>query len=410
MLDGDPGIGKSLLMLQIAANMSRGLPFPDQTGKPTVGTAAPANVLIMTREDSLSKTIRPRLDASGADVRRVFISANWLDEGGKEQAFTLKHLPLLEAELQRLSPRLVVLDPIQSFFGDADMHRANQTRPLLDALGALAEKYTCAIVCIRHPAKPGEGIGKALHRGLGSVDIIGAARTGLFIEQYPGDETQALMCQTKSNLGLKGRTQIFSKKEGVFTWVRVSRLTDEDLAGSGRGPNHRAFLEAVLWLEQRLEGGLAWNATDIEAQAELQDITTTTLRRAKKALGVVSAKGHDKDAGWTWRLPPLTAPLPSTSLSSSTSVTSTTSTSLDKSKGYKVDGQGAARQREDGEGVEEVEEVEEVEVEQVVVDGQADTCPQCRCTNLLVLGAYRKCVLCGWKGQLPPRDDEGVLV
>ena len=177
----------------------------------------------MTREDSLAKTIRPRLDTSGADVSRIHVSANWLDAEGKEQAFTLKHLPLLEAELQRLQPRLVVLDPIQSFFGDIDMHRANQTRQLLDPLGALAAKYNCAIVCVRHPAKPGEGLGKALHRGLGSVDIIGAARTGLFIEQYPGDDTQALMCQTKSNLGPKGRTQIFSKPEGVFAWVR--RLT-----------------------------------------------------------------------------------------------------------------------------------------------------------------------------------------
>ena len=55
----------------------------------------------------------------------------------------------------------------------------------------------CAIVCVRHPAKPGEGIGKAMHRGLGSVDLIGAARTGLFIEHYPGDETRAFLAQTK---------------------------------------------------------------------------------------------------------------------------------------------------------------------------------------------------------------------
>ena len=259
MLDGDPGIGKSLLTLQLAANVSRGYPFPDQTGKPTGPHGEPHTVLILTREDSLSRTIRPRLDASGADVRLVHISASWLDAEDKEQAFTLKHLPLLDAKMQELKPRLVVLDPIQSFFGDVDMHRANQTRPLLDALSALAEAHNCAIVCIRHPAKPGEGIGKALHRGLGSVDMIGAARTGLFIEQYPGDDTRAFMAQTKSNLGPKGRTQVFSKKEGVFAWEGVTRLTAEDLAGSGRGPNHATFLEAVLWLEARLEGRqLAW--------------------------------------------------------------------------------------------------------------------------------------------------------
>ena len=338
MLDGDPGIGKSLLMLQIAANISQDHPFPDQTGKPTLRAGATQNVLIMTREDSLSMTIRPRLDASDADVRRVFVSANWLDAEGKEQTFTLKHLPLLEAELQRLHPRLVLLDPIQSFFGDADMHRANQTRPLLDALGALAATHHCAIVCIRHPAKPGEGLGKALHRGLGSVDLIGTARTGLFVEQYPGDDTRALMAQTKSNLGPKGRTLIFSKTEGVFAWRGITRLTDDDLAGSGRGPNHRAFLEALLWLEKRLDGGLAWNSTDIETEAEGQDISSSILKRAKKALGVVSAqiKGASH-AGWTMRLPPLVLPReeqPSTDSSDTTESSESSETPDLKSTSY----------------------------------------------------------------------------
>jgi hypothetical protein len=407
MLDGDPGIGKSLLMLQLAANISQGLPFPDQGGTPTIGTREPHTVLIMTREDSLAKTIRPRLDASGADVSRIHVSATWLDAQGKEQAFTLKHLPLLEAELQRLKPRLVVLDPIQSFFGDIDMHRANQTRQLLDPLGALADKYNCAIVCVRHPAKPGEGVGKALHRGLGSVDIIGAARTGLFIEQYPGDDTQALMCQTKSNLGPKGRTQIFSKHEGVFAWVRPSRLSDEDLAGSGRGPNHRAFLEAVLWLEQRLEGGLAWNATDIEAEAELQEISSSLLKRAKKALRVVSAqlKG-EPHAGWTWRLPPLSLPLtrtPSTDASVPTDTTDATDTPDLKSMTYEDVGvrDSVASDASEVSGVSEDGVVGEPIVFAVpgpVPPGPA--CPECRCLNVLMLGEYGACPLCQWKGKL----------
>ena len=412
MLDGDPGIGKSLLMLQLAANISQGFPFPDQTGTPTVGTRTPHTVLIMTREDSLAKTIRPRLDASGADVSRVHISANWLDAEGKEQAFTLKHLPLLEAELQRLQPRLVVLDPIQSFFGDIDMHRANQTRQLLDPLGALADKYNCAIVCVRHPAKSGDGVGKALHRGLGSVDIIGAARTGLFIEQYPGDETQALMCQTKSNLGPKGRTQIFSKQEGVFAWVRPSRLTDEDLAGSGRGPNHRAFLEAVLWLEQRLEGGLAWNATDIEAEAESQDVSSGLLKRAKKALKVVSTqiKG-EAHAGWTWRLPPLSLPptkTPSTDSSVPTDSSDTTDSPDLKSTTYEDGGArgSVVSDTSEGSGVSE----DGVVVEPIVIAAPdpvppGPDCPECRCLRLIVLGDYGSCPLCHWKGKLTGAED-----
>src|SRR5262249_23545581 len=154
----------------------------------------------------------------------------------------------------------------------------------------LARKHNTVILCIRHPSKPGEGIGKALHRGLGSIDIIGIARTGLFVEQYPGDDTRAFLAQTKNNLGPKGRTLIFDKTDGVFSWAGVTRLTDDVLSGSGRGPSHRTLIEGLLWLEKRLEGGLAWNASDIETEAEQNDISGNVLKRAKKALGVVSAQ------------------------------------------------------------------------------------------------------------------------
>ena len=87
MLDGDPSVGKSLFILQLAALISRGYPMPDWEGKPTLQAGEPHNVLIMTREDSLPKTIRPRLDASGGDGERVFVTADWLDGDDKKQPF-----------------------------------------------------------------------------------------------------------------------------------------------------------------------------------------------------------------------------------------------------------------------------------------------------------------------------------
>src|SRR5262249_46332560 len=156
------------------------------------------------------------------------------------------------------------------------------------------------------------------------------ARTGLFVEQYPGDDTRAFLAQTKNNLGKKGRTLIFDKTDGRFTWAGVTRLTDEDLAGSGRGPSHRTFLEGLLWLAKRLEGGLAWNASDIETEAELNDISITILKRAKKALGVVSAQMKGAaHSGWTWRLPPFViSPIitPSTDTTDTTDTTDATDT------------------------------------------------------------------------------------
>jgi len=242
----------------------------------------------------------PRLDAAGADSSKVKVLTGWVDGQGEEHAFTFQHMGLLERVLQEYQPTLVVIDPIQAYLGSrVDMHRANETRPLLEALRRLADQYHCAIVCVRHPAKASQG-SKAIHRGLGSIDFIGAGRTGLFIEQHPSDPTLVLMAQSKSNIGPLGRTQVFSKAEGQFRWQGVSRLSAEMLAGAGRGPDPYAFLEAVCWLEDRLQDGLPVPSTDLCREADEEGLTFSTLRRAKKALGVRSLKRGD---AWDWQLP-----------------------------------------------------------------------------------------------------------
>jgi len=210
-------------------------------------------------------------------------------------------MPILHKVLDEYHPRLVIIDPIQAYLSGIDMNRANETRPLLAALQQLAEQYACAIACIRHPAKASQG-GKALHRGLGSVDFIGAARTGLFVEQHPLDETKVLVAQSKSNVGPLGRTLIFSKEGGQFEWCGRSRLSAEMLAGSGRGPDPHAFLEAVIWLEQRLEDGLPVASALLREEAEEEGLSFPTLRRAKKALRIQS---HKRGEEWDWQLPGL---------------------------------------------------------------------------------------------------------
>src|SRR4051812_42430255 len=111
------------------------------------------------------------------------------------------------------------------------MNHSNQVQPLMAALARVAEQYRCAVVCVRHPSKPGQSIVKVIHRGIGSVAFIGSVRTGLFVEQHPRDKDKVLLCQSKSNVGIKGRTQVFSKAEGMFLWCGVTRLDAELLGG-----------------------------------------------------------------------------------------------------------------------------------------------------------------------------------
>ena len=310
MLDGDPGIGKSLLMTQTAANLSRGYPLPDQQGKPTLDPGGAQTTLLLCTEDGLADTIKPRLETTGADCTKIHVLTGWLGPEDEFHAFTFQHLDILEAAIKQYQPCLIVIDPIQAYLGPIDMHRANETRPLLAALARLAERYQCAIVCIRHPSKPGQGDGKAIHRGLGSIDFIGAARTALFVEQHPVDPDKALLAQSKSNIGRLGRTQVYSKHEGVFRWDGVSRLTAELMAGSGHGPDRYAFLAIVCWLEEYLKPGIPRSATDIEKEIMEQGYSMKTAQRAKKALGIVSNRAGET---WWWRLPDLPVIYPPTS-------------------------------------------------------------------------------------------------
>jgi DNA repair protein RadA/Sms len=303
IMDGDPGVGKTMWAIQLAANLSRGHPLPDQRGKPTLPCGGPAITLLIATEDGLADTIKPRLERAGADCSLVKVFNEFVDTQGQKHGFTLQHRDMLERSLRDWRPRLVIIDAIQAVLGDkVDTNRANQVKALLDPLKALAETYRCAIVAMRHPAKPGQNIAKLIHRGGGSMAFIGTARLGLFAEDHPTDPTKVLLVQSKSNAGDIGRTQIFSKKDGQFEWCGVTRINKEMLAGTGRGPEPHAFLEACFWLEQRMDGGRAWPAEDILKDASAVDIGKKPLYGAKKALGIVS---EETTHGWIWILPPL---------------------------------------------------------------------------------------------------------
>jgi hypothetical protein len=165
---------------------------------------------------------------------------------------------------------------------------------------------------------------------MGSVAFIGSVRTALFVEQHPQDKDKVLLCQSKSNVGTKGRTQVFSKAEGMFRWCGVTRLDAELLGGSGRGPDPHAFIGAACWLEEHMEPGIPVPSKDIDAQMYEAGYSKDMIQKAKRALGIRSTKAGE---GWTWTLPFLstistpttttvTSPACPTSPSSTTSISS----------------------------------------------------------------------------------------
>lgn len=101
IIQGDPGEGKTTLVLQIIAALTTGRSIWD--GLPETERI---HVIYQTAEDGLSDTIKPRLVAAGADCARVLV----IDDS--EKALTLDD-DRLEQALEQTGARLVVLDPIQ---------------------------------------------------------------------------------------------------------------------------------------------------------------------------------------------------------------------------------------------------------------------------------------------------------
>ena len=157
VIQGDPGDGKTTAVLAIAAALTTGALLPESKT-----AAEPMNVIFQTAEDGLGDTVKPRLIQSGADCTRVIV----IDESEKE--LSLSDLRVEQA-ITQTGAKLFILDPLQAYIGsDVDMHRANEIRPVLKRISAVAEKTGCAVVVIGHLNKSG---GKSQYRGLGSIDI-----------------------------------------------------------------------------------------------------------------------------------------------------------------------------------------------------------------------------------------------
>src|SRR5262245_2667242 len=295
VIEGDPGLGKSWLTCAIATAIAagKGLPGTDPT--------EPTNTLICSAEDGLGDTIRPRLDAFGADVTRIYAveSPFILDEEG---------ILLLEEQIAIHKPRLVIIDPLVAYFGSGvDLHRSNETREIMARMMLIARKFRCAILCVRHLAKGGAS--KAIYRGIGSIDITAAARSVLLVGADPNDPNKRGIVQIKNNLEKFGPALGYEIEDGKFYWTGQSDLTAEAILSFSVGYEGKEEKNARTEGEEFLEEVLASGpipAKDVYLEASKAKISRKTLERAKSRLGVKSRKFGGKFGGdptWYWEMP-----------------------------------------------------------------------------------------------------------
>lgn len=282
IIQGDPGEGKTTAVLRIAALLTKGEKLPEDNQE-----REPVNVIYQTAEDGLADTVKPRLEAAGADCSRILV----IDESDENLSMLDSRI---EEALKETGAKLIILDPIQAYLGsNVDMHRANEIRPVMKHLGNIAEKYGCAIILIGHMNKASGS--KSTYRGLGSIDFQATARSVLIVGRIKDDPTCRVIVHDKSSLAPEGPSIAFRlDKDNGFEWEGIIDITvDELLSGEKKTSKlnkAKDFLKSYL-----ADGPKAYN--DIEVEAAENGIKSRTLYTAKDELGVVSKKVGAK---WFW--------------------------------------------------------------------------------------------------------------
>lgn len=294
IIEGDPGEGKTTLVLKLAAALSRGLPLPCDDDK----EYEPIHIIYQTAEDGIEDTIKPRLEKAGADCSMIRV----IDETDKELSMTDDRL---EQAIIETGSRLIILDPIQAYIGaTVDMHRANEIRPVLKHLGIIAEKHNCAIILIGHMNKASGS--KSTYRGLGSIDIQATARSVLLVARLRDKPNIRIMAHDKSSLAPAGDAIGFEMTEdNGMVCIGPYDITIDELLSGNEGRGKKKLDIAENFIKEYFGTNKVIPSNEIMMEATKRSIKRNTLLSAKKKLGITSdkEKADDGTIYWTWVMP-----------------------------------------------------------------------------------------------------------
>lgn len=290
MIEGDPGLGKSWLTMALASFISRGKALPYQVN-PEKGP-----VLILSAEDGIADTIKPRLITLKANTKNIIAIP-------EPVSFTEKGAQAVGDAIKLIKPTLVIIDPLVAYLGGKiDLHKANETREIMARLTRLAEDNHVAIVLVRHLTKGNKD--KAIYRGLGSIDLTAAVRSVLAIGRNPKDPNEGrVICHIKSNLAPLGKPIAYTldagDKEHPFEFgeeieVDINEVLNTDTSG-GKSSTQSAveFLQTILAEDKCLP------SIDIKREAEARGISENSLKKARRILKVTMIKD---DEGFKWKI------------------------------------------------------------------------------------------------------------
>lgn len=311
IVEGDPGQGKSTLTLEIAARVTRGQSVLGGTPN------EPRNVVLVTYEDGLADTVRPRIDALGGDAGAVFVFRGVAGGDGAERPpmfpTDLSHLRALVEERRA---GLVIVDPLGAALSEAiDSHNDAAVRRVVSQLSRLAEDTGACVAGVRHLTKAAAS--SAVRAGGGSIAFVAAARVALLVSEHPDDRDKGqharrrVLATVKSNLGPHPASRVFElfqpdgHEHPRVRWLGESPLTANDLNAvhASAVPEERdVAAERGDWLREVLSGGPV-EGKELYKLAREAHYPERTLRHTARAIGVkIRREGAGRTHRTLWEL------------------------------------------------------------------------------------------------------------
>ena len=319
---GDPDKGKSLVTLYITARLTKGEPL---YGNTRTATLPPSDVLILSAEDDPNTTLAPRLKAAGADLSRVWLLESVMVKDGKGKTLEEREAQLDTdiGEIKKIiakhpNIRLIVIDPISSFLGNAGMNKEQEVRKVLRPIRDIAQHQNISVILVAHFNKSTEARA-ALDRVGGAKAIVGYGRAAWTCMSEPKpdenemkgknrteyDPNRFLFLKLKNNLAptnigglvyaikdapveVHGPAGLKTVNIPYIAWIDQTDSTAQDLLIEGRPASKGVKSDAAkAWLRQYLTtAGGAANLDDIRNDGAKAGHNERMLERVKNELNL----------------------------------------------------------------------------------------------------------------------------
>jgi len=307
LLSGDPGLGKSVITLDFVQRITTGSNWPVDNSSCKKGS-----VILLSAEDEVDDTIKPRLETIGADVSRVFVITSVYDFDKDNNR--IDRLVSFKTDINKIEEiikgipdcRMIVIDPITAYMEGTDSYKNSEVRTFLAPIKSLAEKTNVAVLLVSHLNKSTGH--NAINRISGSGALPASCRAVYNVSKDEDDEEVRYFIPVKNNLGVD---------RGAFTYKIVSSdddmpvvkwgesvidLTADEAMGSTHGESRSAVEEAADFLEGELQYGSV-KVIELKEKAKQNDISPASLKRAKKLKKIVAEREGGRDGHWSWSFP-----------------------------------------------------------------------------------------------------------